>query len=427
MKKIIRFLHTFIVLNFYSFYDTRLRKGLVFGRASSPLKFSARFFSFWFGRYNYNNILLHAKGISNTGDVKISNNGTFNFTRYLEKRLLLKIAEIIKLPFSPFSGYTTTGGTEANIYAMWVAREWAKTKVVNGKKDNKTYWIIPNNAHYSIKKALHLLDINNKQDNEIITIETDLLGRANCQQIIEYIKKIRDYSKNPIILPLTVMTTECGSIDPISEINDFIIKSKLDNIFFHIDAAFSGLFLPFLEEYNNIFSLNSLHSITIDFSKTIGGPVGAGAIMFRSGLEEYVNIYASYLSENADRTLVGSRKGSDVIAMYSLLSVNSVEDIRKDILNALEKTLFLAKQISAIDFIKLFYEPKLNYIVFSLSNVEKQKEGKIREILKSYSISSSIVKIGNEDWELFKIIIRSDHKYKNIKKFIDELKSVSKV
>lgn len=426
MKKIIRFFRTFFTLNFYSLYDARLKKGLVLGRASAPLKFSARFFPFWFGKYNYNNIILQAKGISNNDDIAISKEGTFNFTRYLEKKLLLKISEIIKLPFSPFSGYITSGGTEANIYAMWVAREWARNK--NKKsKGGKIYWIIPNNAHYSIRKAIQLLDIDNNTNNEIITIKTDSLGGATYKKITEHIKKIRDNGNDPIILPLTVMTTECGSIDPVREIDNFIIESKLNNIFFHIDAAFSGFFLPFLEEYKNIFSLKSLTSISVDFSKTIEGPVGVGAIIFRPGLEEYASIYAPYLSGNADQTLIGSRKGADVIAIYGLLSVNDVADLRKDVLNALEKTQYLAKEMSTINFIKLFYEPKLNYIVFSLVNVRKEKEEKLKKVLKSYSISSSIVKIGNEDQELFKIIIRSDHKYRNIKKLINNLKSVSKI
>lgn len=426
MKKITRFFSTFFTLNFYSSYDVRLRKGLVFGRASAPLKFSARFFPFWFGKYNYNNIILQAKRISNKDDIKISNDGTFNFTRYLEKELLLKISEIIKLPFSPFSGYITSGGTEANIYAMWIAREWARAKNKKSKK-RKTYWIIPENAHYSIRKALQLLDVSNNAINKIINIETDSLGGASYEKIIKQIKKIRATSKDPIILPLTVMTTECGSIDSVKEIDNFITESKFDNIFFHIDAAASGLFLPFIEEYENIFSLKSLFSISVDFSKTIEGPVGAGAIIFRPGLEEYANVYAPYLSGNADQTLVGSRKGADSIAMYSLLSVNNTNDIRRNVLNVLEKTQHLAKEISSISFIKLFYEPKLNYIVFSLANVDKEKKQKIRTVLKSYSISSSIVKIGDKELELFKIIIRSDHKYRNINKLINSLKSVSEI
>jgi len=424
VKKIIKFFNTFSFLNICHFYDTRLREGLVFGRAFSPLKFSARFFPFWFGKYNYNNIIIQAKGISKNDDIKISDSGTFNFTGYLEKKLLLQIRDILKLPFAIFSGYTTSGGTEANIYAMWIAREWATSKVK--EKDRKIYWIIPNNAHYSINKALNLLNIKNNSDNEIIAIKTDSLGRADWQQIIKSIKAVRERGNDPIILPLTAMTTECGSIDPIFELNDFINKSKFDNIFFHVDAAFSGFFLPFLKEYHNIFSLSSLFSITVDFSKTIGGTVGSGAVIFRVGLEEYANIDAPYLLGNSDKTLTGSRSGLDVIAMYSLLAINSEENIRNDILDALKKTSFLAKEILAIDFIKLFYEPKLNYIVFSLVNIEENKEEKIRKILASYSISSSIVGIEDKKEELFKIIIRNDHTYRNIKKLIKDLKSATK-
>lgn len=415
MGKITRFFKTYSFFSRYSRYDSRLREGVVFGRPWTPLRFSARFFPFWFGKYNYNNILLHAKDISPNEKVTISDKGTFNFTRYLEKRLLQKIVQLLKLPFSSFSGYVTSGATEANIYAMWIAREWAKSK-----NRNKTYWIIPDNAHYSITKSLNLLGIT----QEIMSIETDPIGRANYEKIIENVKKIREEGNDPIILPLTVMTTECGAIDPVMEIDQFITNSKLENIFLHVDAAFSGLLLPFLDEYKNIFSLQSLTSISIDFSKTIGGPVASGAVIFRSGLEQHVITQAPYLSESIDQTLSGSRKGSDVIAIHSILSVNDSSDIKKDILDAIEKSKFLVQKLSKIEFIKLFYEPTLNYIVFSLVVSEKNKEEKIRKTLKSYAISSSIVKMGSEQKELFKIITRKDHSYKNIEKLVKDLKSI---
>ena len=95
MKKIVKFFKTLRILKIYSKYDNRLYKGVVFGRPWVPLRFSARFFPFWFGRYNYNNIILQAKAISVDEEIKISNNGTFNFTRYLEKKLLQKVVKIL--------------------------------------------------------------------------------------------------------------------------------------------------------------------------------------------------------------------------------------------------------------------------------------------------------------------------------------------
>ncbi len=353
-------------------------------------------------------------------NIKISDKGTFNFTRYLEKKLLQKIVQILNLPFSTFSGYVTSGATEANIYAMWIARGWAQKL-----KNNKIYWIIPGNAHYSIAKALRLLGIDDNGNNIVIGVKTDSIGEANYKEIIEHIKKIRDSSNDPIILPLTVMTTECGAIDPIKEIDKFIIGSNFNNIFLHIDAAFSGFLLPFLDEYKNIFSIKSLYSISVDFSKTMGGPSASGAIIFRSGLEDHVITHAPYLSDNTDQTLSGSRKGADVIAMYSILSINDASNIKKDILNAIEKAHFLVKELSAIGFIKLLYEPTLNYIVFYLTDTSKDKEEKIRKVLKSYAISSSMVKVGGTEKELFKIITRKNHTYKNINKLIGDLKSCS--
>lgn len=425
LKDALYFFQIFLSLNISARSDSRLRKGLVFGRAWSPSRFSTRFFSFWFGKYNYNNILLHAKNVSISDKIPLKDLGTFNFTRYLENKLLQRVSEIMNLPFSAFSGYVTSGATEANIYAMWIAREWGGSILRAQNNGGFISWLIPNNAHYSIKKALKLLDIENHPHHKIVDIEIDSLGRARGDQIIEHITVMRQKDNHPIIILQTVMTTEFGSIDPVKDVDAFLNNSKFENIFFHIDAAFSGLLLPFIDEYKNVFSLLSLNSISIDFHKTMGGPVGCGSIIFRAGFEKYISLDVPYLGGNVDQTLSGSRSGLNVIEAYSILALYDAGSMQKEIANARGKTSFLAEKISKIHFIELLYPPRLNYIVFSLCNVSKEKEGRIRCILKSYSITSSSVIINGEMRDLFKIIVRKDHSIRNIRKLIFSLTSVS--
>ncbi len=419
MKKLIRFLHTFFLFLNLTSFDSRLRTGRILGRSWSPLRFSARFFSFCFGKQNYNNILLHAKNIQRDQELAIADSGTFNFSRYIEKKLLQKIVNILNLPFAEFSGYLTTGATEANIYSLWVAREWAN-KLVEARSEKKIYWLIPKNVHYSIIKALRLLAIEGQQNNEVILIDLDQNGRANLQQIIQYVELAHTH-ENPVVLVMTAMSTEYGSIDPLKEVDQYIASAAIKNFHLHVDAAFSGFFLPFAKGYENIFSIQSLSSISLDFHKTIGGPVGVGAVVMRSGFEKFAKVEASYLKDGADFTLVGSRKGIDALAIYSIFDIYDIDDFKKEVAAMQTKTQFLANSLARLSFIRLYYEPTFNYIVFSLDNLSPDKELIIRKIFAKFSVSSSEVESDGKKISLFKIVIRQDHSVRLLRKFVLEL------
>lgn len=357
--------------------------------------------------------MLHVRSMTADEHISLPTEGTFNFSRYLEKILLQKVVNLLNLPFSSFSGYVTTGATEATIYALWLAREWALKALVD--KSERITWLIPKNVHYSALKALTILGIAQSDAHTIEYVELDALGRTDLQQLEQ---KISAAQSTPIILVLTAMTTEYGLIDPITEIDTFIRNSGFKNIFFHVDAAFSGFLLPYVEEYKHFFNLPSLSSIALDFHKNLGGPVGSGAVIVRGGLERYAKVEARYLSDGADYTLTGSRKGADVLATWAILATNTYENRKKTYAKTFKKTKYLAEKLSVFPFIKLLYPPKFNYIVFT---IEREKKDLLGKLLKNFSITSSKVILNGNEVDLFKIIIRKDHSLRAINRLIKTL------
>ncbi len=78
-------------------------------------------------------------------------------THNIEREVVSFVADIFRAPKDNHWGYVTNGGTEGNLYGLYLARETLPTA--------KAYF--SKAAHYSIKKNLNILRI------ECIEIDTD--------------------------------------------------------------------------------------------------------------------------------------------------------------------------------------------------------------------------------------------------------------
>ena len=69
------------------------------------------------------------------------------------------VAELTRLPAEDAWGYVTAGGTEGNMYGIYVGREMLREPIAYFSQD----------THYSVIKILHILNIRNimirSQDN----------------------------------------------------------------------------------------------------------------------------------------------------------------------------------------------------------------------------------------------------------------------
>lgn len=392
--------------------DLKLRSGHILGRAWAPLHPAARLTQVLFRDRNYNNILLHARNINQKESVFCETTGTFNSSRYFEKRVLQISSELLKLPFSRFSGYITTGGTEANIYALWIARNWSLSF-----ESKQSHWIIPENAHYSCAKALDLLGISISKKHKIHIIPSDSHGTLDFSYLSHIYSQIRNQDlTSPIIIFSTAMTTELGVIDPLHNIHSLISGDAF--VFFHVDASFSGFVLPFLDIYQDIFQLPSLRSISLDYHKTLGGPVGSGAIIFAQDFEKYAEIPASYLRDASDYTLVGSRKGSDALAIFSILSVETSSSLQKKNLRARLKARWLSENMSQISEISIVYQPISGYVMIQIPETSREQ---FEPIFSQFSISSSVSKVAGQSQRFYKIIVRHDTSWRTLKRFVKSL------
>ncbi|TVQ42443.1 MAG: aspartate aminotransferase family protein [Saprospirales bacterium] len=238
----------------------------------------------------------------------------FQGTQEIERELI-NICAVDILGAEPEScdGYVASGGTEANIQAIWIYRNFFRREM--GAKLEEIAILTSSDAHYSMFKASDILHLDVEQ--VMIDEETRAVSREAIDQSIENLRK---KGKKYVIVVVNMMTTMFGSVD-----DPDIYAEALNNAGFpfkmHADGAYGGFLHPFMCENNKLgFDNPDISSVTLDAHKLVQAPYGTGIFLARKGLMKYVlNEQAQYV-KGLDATLSGSRSGANAIAVWMILT-----------------------------------------------------------------------------------------------------------
>jgi len=203
---------------------------------------------------NPNNIGCHTYGISEEA---------FKGAQDLEKEVInVLAADIFKGEPGTYDGYIATGGTEANIQALWIYRNLFMNEYQ--AKADEIVILSSEDTHYSIPKGSNLLQID--AVNIPVDFDTRVIIESDLEQIII---KQKNKGKKYFIVVSNMATTMFGSVD-----NPDVYAKYLNNhkcLFkIHIDGAFGGFIYPFSNEKSTVnFANSNISSITIDAHKML--------------------------------------------------------------------------------------------------------------------------------------------------------------
>lgn len=323
---------------------------------------------------------------TNLGDA-----GLFEGTKELEEKAVKVLGSL--LGNKSARGFIVSGGTEANIMALWAARNKA------GKKNADV--IVPESAHFSFEKAANLLDLK---------LVTASLDSDHCVSVRDMEKKV---DKNTIAIVGVAGSTEYGAIDNIEALAEIAAENDLH---LHVDAAFGGFVIPFLIRHavrKFDFSIRRVSSITIDPHKMGLAPIPSGGILFRSAeLLRYVETRSPYLTERRQFTLTGTRSGASAASIYAVLKLLGRAGYRENVKNCMNLTMQLYKEIKALGLRVL--KPAMNVLVFSH---EKQDEISEKLLEKGWSVSRT------RKGEI-RLVIMPHVTEKSAAAFVEDLKSI---
>jgi len=272
----------------------------------------------------------------------LGNPGLYPGTLKMEKDVMEFIYDLVGRT-DCISGRIVSGGTEANITALWIMRNIEKSRNSGRKKI-----LIPPTAHFSIIKAIDLLEL------EPVIVPVD-----KQYKIIP--EEIADLSENAMGIVAIAGNTEFGTVDPIDKISNIV------NIPVHVDAAFGGFVLPFMEDKKSFgFENEMVRSITIDPHKMGLSTIPAGALVLRNAdMWNYIRFPSVYLTERENTSLLGTRGSGGVAGAFSSINHFGREGYRKIVDNCMLVTKYLAKEIRKIGhFIPV--EPETNILTFDM-------------------------------------------------------------
>jgi tyrosine decarboxylase / aspartate 1-decarboxylase len=335
---------------------------------------------------------------SNLGDP-----GLFSGTKAMEDEVILMLGDL--LGKRDIHGHIITGGTEANIMAMRAARNTARLK---NPKITEPEIVVPRSAHFSFKKAADMLCLNIRE------AELDGNYRVDIRSVEELI------SDKTVAVVAVAGTTELGKVDPVEDLSNICLEN---DIYLHVDAAFGGYSIPFLNEIGYElpkfdFNLRGVCSITIDPHKMGLAPIPTGGILFREKRYlEAMSIETPYLTEDRQSTIVGTRTGASTAATWALMKYFGREGYIKISKQCMEITKLLYDGVMESGY-EVVTEPQLNIVAF------RSKEISIDEIAERLEKLGWAVSISSHP-RAIRIIVMPHIKEEHVNAFLKDLKGIN--
>lgn len=300
-------------------------------------------------------------------------------------------------------GAFCSGGTIANITALWVARNNALKATGDFKgvekeglfKAMKYYGyeglavLVSERGHYSLKKAADVLGIGQEG---LVAIKTDANNRICPQALQEKITQLKQQNIKPFAVIGVAGTTETGSIDPIA---DIAAICQRESCHFHIDAAWGGATLMSNNYRHLLDGVELADSITIDAHKQLYIPMGAGMVLFKDPeAMKSIEHHAQYILRKGSKdlgshTLEGSRSGMAML-VYAAMHIISRPGYELLIDQSIEKAKYFAELIKQQNDFELVSEPELCLLTYryipaeirsALEKAGPQQKSEINELL----------------------------------------------
>jgi tyrosine decarboxylase/aspartate 1-decarboxylase len=331
-------------------------------------------------------------------DKNLGDSGLFPAVAEIERETLKMLGTV--LSNTEACGHIVTGGTEANVLALWAARTLAK-------KTNPEV-IVPSSAHCSFDKAADLLGL------KIVK------ARLNDKFQVDVASVKKAVNPKTIAVVGIAGTTALGAVDPIDDLSELALEKDL---YFHVDAAFGGFVLPFLKDLgyktpNFDFAVPRVCSITVDPHKMGLAPIPAGGIVFRNeNFRKAVSTDISYLSggETEQATLVGTRSGASAIAVWAVMKHLGREGYRKIVRKCMRLTLKLTEEIPKIRGLSVATEPTMNVVGLKSDTFD------IRRIAEELRLRKWAISLFPRH---IRIVIMPHVQEKHIDEFLQDLKKI---
>ncbi|MHC4618919.1 MAG: aminotransferase class V-fold PLP-dependent enzyme [Planctomycetota bacterium] len=274
-------------------------------------------------------------------------------------------------------GVFVSGGTLANITAMWCARNTSLgpngsfagveseglPAALNRYGYQRAVIIGSEAMHYSFDKAAGLLGLG---ERGLIRVPLDVDDRINLQALRKTILDCHARDEHILALVGVAGSTDAGCIDPIPEMAAIAHR---EGILFHVDAAWAGPLLFSSRYRNKLMGIEHADFVTIDGHKQLYLPVGTGMLLMRDpkiaqAIEK--TVHYTIREESFDlgkRSIEGSRAAS-ALFLHAALNVIGGKGYAFLMDEGMRKAAYMAQRIRSLPNFQLLSEPQTNILLY---------------------------------------------------------------
>lgn len=329
----------------------------------------------------------------------------FEGTHAIEKELIeICSVDILNGEPNEQDGYVASGGTEANIQAIWIYRNFFVNEL--GANRDEVCIMCSTDSHYSMDKAANLLAI------DVIKFPVAKEDRSiSSKDVNATIDQALSEGKKHFIVVCNMMTTMFGSVDDITILTDSL-RDKKCSYKLHVDGAYGGFYYPFTEEQSQLtFKNRNITSFTLDAHKMAQSPYGTGIFLIRKGFMKFANTQKASYVEGEDFTLIGSRSGANAIAVWMILSKNGPYGWHEKIFILQKRTEWLCDKLKELN-MAYYRNPQSNIVTIKSEFVSPDVATKFGLVPDVHS---------KPNW--FKVVIMEHVSVEKLSLLVDELKS----
>lgn len=274
-------------------------------------------------------------------------------------------------------GIMTSGGTLANLTALWCARntvfspqegfegveEEGMSTALNYYQYQKAVVVGSELMHYSIDKAAAVLGLGARSTIKVPVNDDNQMDIKALEAVVEQCKARR---WRIIAVVGVAGTTDCGSVDPLNRIGEIAVR---ENIHFHVDAAWGGPLLLSSRHRSKLDGIQLADSVTIDGHKQLYLPIGVGMLLLRDPksakvLERQAHYMLQEDSADLGKYSIEGSRTATALFVHAALNLIGRKCYERMLDESISKATLMANLIEGSNEFELLTRPETNIVLY---------------------------------------------------------------
>ena len=295
-------------------------------------------------------------------------------------------------------GVLTSGGAQANLTALLVARQVTLSRHASkhniwksGIKDTLKLRILASeHAHYSVSRAAGIMGLGT---DSVMKVATNQKGQLELSALTHAHQTCLENGEIVMAVVANAGCTPTGSIDPLLLIGEYCHSNA---IWFHVDGAHGASTLLSGAHRDRLKGISLADSVVWDGHKLMYMPAAISAVLFKDEQHSFAafNQDASYLFQGESRQdetfntsyrTLECTKRMMALKLWAAFSVYGIDGMGQLVDEAYAKAQLFAEKIKAQPDFELLMAPETNIVCFRYLETAlaeaalNQQQSKIRE------------------------------------------------